>query len=398
MANTREGSINEEATGETITRGEFRQFQQETQQILRDLQQAIAALLPREPYHGVAGLHQECQERDHRGYDRGPVHPHRPQSMRMRAVKMKPMPMKFLVVGVIKEVVVRGVVTKENHDQGGRMVGNFESRDYRMKMDLPSFNGNLQIEGFLDWIIEVERFFEYMEIPEEKQVKLGVRTSEAYTEEFYRLSARATNLPESEDQQIARFVNGLRVAIRDQSQPVTNSGSQTKAVTTGSTTRQGGNPNPYAKVSGDKCYRCGEPGHRSNTCPKRATVNLVEPVPEEEDGGDDEGDVDPYSYDPNEFQDDEEGEYLGRSLVIQKLLLTPKRVDSSQRPQESFEDGVPSTSGNDKKVVLSPLKESSVPKVPKEEGKSSVLLVYNEDEVRQRLEASNAKYKDTVAK
>ncbi|GFZ06429.1 hypothetical protein Acr_18g0005990 [Actinidia rufa] len=133
------------------------------------------------------------------------------------------------------------------------------------------------------------------------------------------------------------------------SQPVTNSGSQTKAVTTGSTTRQGGNPNPYAKASGVKCYRCGKPRHRSNTCPKRATVNLVEPVPKEEDGGDDEGDADPYSYDPNEFQDDEKGEYLGRSL-------------------------------NDRKVVLGPLKESSVPKVPKEEGKSSILLVHNEDE------------------
>ncbi|GFY83092.1 hypothetical protein Acr_02g0013320 [Actinidia rufa] len=184
-----------------------------------------------------------------------------PQSMRIRAVKMKPTPMKFLVGGVIKEVVVGGVVAK------------------------------------------------------------GIMIKEV---------------------------------------PVTNSGSQTKAVTTGSTTHQGGNPNPYAKVSGDKCYRCGEPGHRSNTCPKRATVNLVEPVPKEEDGGDNEGEADPYSYDPNEFQDDEEGEYLGRSLVIQKLLLTPKR--------------------NDRKVVLGPLKESSVPKVPKEEGKSSVLLVHNEDE------------------
>ncbi|GFZ20588.1 hypothetical protein Acr_28g0012930 [Actinidia rufa] len=78
MANTREGSVNKEATVKPITRGEFRQFQQETQQILRDLQQAIAALLPREPCRGVAELHQERQERDHRGHDRGPIHPNRP--------------------------------------------------------------------------------------------------------------------------------------------------------------------------------------------------------------------------------------------------------------------------------------------------------------------------------
>ncbi|GFZ14720.1 hypothetical protein Acr_24g0009100 [Actinidia rufa] len=273
-----------------------------------------------------------------------------PQSMRMRAVKMKPMPMKFFGGGHDQGGRGQRGRGQGNHGQGGRMFGNFESRDYRMKMDLPSFNGNI------------------------KSVGRGFKPVRPIRRSFYRLSAR-NNLPESEDQQIARFVNGLRVAIRDQvslqtlyslneavtlakkvesqqnrtnirsqfsnrgkqpvpspqSQLVTNSGSQTKAVTTGSTTHQGGNPNPYAKASGDKCYRCGEPGHRSNTCPKRATVNLVEPVPEEEDGGDDEGDVDPYSYDPNEFQDDEEGEYLGRSLVIQKLLLIPKRVDSSQR-------------------------------------------------------------------
>ncbi|GFS31893.1 hypothetical protein Acr_00g0019800 [Actinidia rufa] len=240
-----------------------------------------------------------------------------PQSMRMRAVKMKPMPMKFLVVGVIKEVVVRGVVAK------------------------------------------------------------GIMIKEV-----------------------------------------------TKAVTTGSTTRQGGNPNPYAKASGDKGYRCGEPGYRSNTCPKRATVNLVE-LPEEEDGGDDEGDADPYSYDPNEFQNDKESEYLGRSLVIQKLLLTPKKVDSSQRHKifrgrctinkrvcdliidSGSGENIASKSlvtklglktenhpdpytiswikkgvevKNDRKIVLDLLKESSVLKVPKEEGKSSVLLVHNEDE------------------
>ena len=34
--------------------------------------------------------------------------------------------------------------------------------------------------------------------------------------------------------------------------------------------------------------------------------------------------VDPYAYDPNEVQEDEEGMPLRRSLVIQRLLLTPR--------------------------------------------------------------------------
>ena len=33
-------------------------------------------------------------------------------------------------------------------------------------------------------------------------------------------------------------------------------------------------------------------------------------------------DANPYAYDPNEVQEDEDGMPLGRSLVIQRLLLT----------------------------------------------------------------------------
>ncbi|GFY91568.1 hypothetical protein Acr_07g0017640 [Actinidia rufa] len=121
MANTREGSINEETTGETITRGEFRQFQQETQQILRDLQQAIAALLPREPYHGVAGLHQECQERDHRGYDRGPIHPNRPPVYEDESSEDEAYAHEVFGGGRDQEGRGQRGHGQGNHDQGGRM-------------------------------------------------------------------------------------------------------------------------------------------------------------------------------------------------------------------------------------------------------------------------------------
>lgn len=39
---------------------------------------------------------------------------------------------------------------------------------YKINDDLIYFYGRMHIEGFLDWIAQIENFFEHKEIPQEK--------------------------------------------------------------------------------------------------------------------------------------------------------------------------------------------------------------------------------------
>ena len=44
--------------------------------------------------------------------------------------------------------------------------------DYKLKVDISLFDGTMGVEEFLDWQIDVDRFFDVMSVPESKQVKM----------------------------------------------------------------------------------------------------------------------------------------------------------------------------------------------------------------------------------
>ena len=55
---------------------------------------------------------------------------------------------------------------------GAIMVYERDNGDFKLKVDIPFFSGNLNIEDFIDWIAEIDKFFDYMEVSEENRVKL----------------------------------------------------------------------------------------------------------------------------------------------------------------------------------------------------------------------------------
>ncbi|XP_052199551.1 uncharacterized protein LOC127806360 [Diospyros lotus] len=235
-------------------------------------------------------------------------------------------------------------------------------------------------------MVEVERFVEIMEVPEEKIVKMvafrlkstaaGNRSVSDYTHEFMKLVER-NNLIESENQKVAMYINGLKIALQDKiglqnlwtlqeainmalkaemigveraatnyrraatpiEQPLNNAIDKGKAIDSSSSSQnkaniEGGNTkfanrgigrlppqreNPYARPSVDICYRCRKSRHCSNNCPERRQANLVEreAFSEVEEKVADEGD-----YDGVEFSVEEGLERL--NLVLQRVLLSLK--------------------------------------------------------------------------
>ncbi|PKU80524.1 RNA-directed DNA polymerase [Dendrobium catenatum] len=319
------------------------------------------------------------------------------------------------------------------------VVRNQRPGEFKIKIDVPFFDGHLHIEDYLDWEKAVENFFEYMEIEPDKQVKYvacrlrggasawwaqtlqtrqregrgrvrgwhrmkqllraqflptdfeqilymryqhctqGHRSVSEYTEEFNALSAR-NNLNESNTQLVARYIGGLKDSIQEKlelnavwslpqavnlafkvemqqsRQSKSNtirrqwqdpaSGSSkitphstksgqppllpTPATTPANTTadprlsvkpRLQGKDNPYAKPSTLKCFRCFQPGHKSNECPQRPQAHLAD--------GSDREDLENAEEEETDDVVADDGEPL--ICILEKLLLAPRQNINSQR-------------------------------------------------------------------
>ena len=94
-------------------------------------------------------------------------------------------------------------------------------------------------------------------------------------------------------------------------------------VTAPSTTASKSKKNPYIKPDIGKYYRCEEPEHKSNKCPKRKQVNIMDYRDEGEGVVIEEGSDSDFA--------EEHGDPI--ACVVQKLLCNQKVPNTTQRHQ-----------------------------------------------------------------
>ncbi|KAF2294667.1 hypothetical protein GH714_014694 [Hevea brasiliensis] len=195
-------------------------------------------------------------------------------------------------------------------------------------MDTPTFNRDLDIKGFLDWLTKVDHFVEYATILEEQKVKLVASQLKGGAS---KLSLKAEIVIKQEpfgrygDNKFAIEKEKGKTTQRASNLCGTNTKkSSNKAPTIGGSKGTNSNApktsNPYAKPAAIKCHRCNEVGHHSNEYPKRKSINIVEREPEDEE----EEFCGPDGDDVEEEYEQEEGVY-----VVRKLMLSPKVKDNT---------------------------------------------------------------------
>ncbi|KAH9667915.1 Endonuclease [Citrus sinensis] len=250
---------------------------------------------------------------------------------------------------------------------------------FDFKVEIPEFEGRMQLDEFVDWLNTVERIFEYRDVPEDRKVKLiaiklkkqdiylkfhNFRKKELsvedYTAEFDNLMMKC-DLVEAEEHTIARYLGGLKpeignvvqlqpywtysdvcrlaLKVKKQQKNARGGGIQFTVCDvnrgSGSISKHNSGSNSTAKkitrndigegskhrasssnASSRQCFKCHGYGHIASECPNRKVVALVEEESDDKDAEDHEN--------PSVEKDVEDREVTyaddGNSLVIQKSL------------------------------------------------------------------------------
>ncbi|XP_038678354.1 uncharacterized protein LOC119979794 [Tripterygium wilfordii] len=321
--------------------------------------------------------------------------------------------------GSVSCIMVRG----RGVGRGGRGGRRFPAEEVYDHRGTHKMSGGLHAEVFIDWLNEIERIFEFKEVPEEAKFKLvamklkgrasawweqlkrtrerqrkprivdwekmkcklrenflplgyaeslfqrlqnlkqSTRQVDDYTEEFYQLVAR-NDMNESDEQLVTRYIGGLRLEIQDAlslytictvfeayqraltvekqlsrtisrqaSCGVDHNASNSRSGPSRGTEQavpvpqvhpQNAASLPQVAGTGFKCFKCGEPGHKSSDCRKATSCVgknlLVEGEYDDSENYNLEGPI----FDEENLETeiiDGDGHV---NLVIRKSLLIPK--------------------------------------------------------------------------
>ncbi|CAN0837960.1 hypothetical protein LINGRAHAP2_LOCUS1944, partial [Linum grandiflorum] len=317
-------------------------------------------------------------------------------------------------------------------DQGG---GNQQKHnDYRVKTDIPLFYGTMRVDEFLDWLVDVDRFFDLMGVPENKQVKMvaiqlksiaaswwdklvfqrqcqrkaPIRTwrrmkqlmldrflPNDYEKILYKMYVNCVQGRMSVTEyttEVMRYINGLKGSIQEHMRLQTvwtitdastlalkvelmekspknfssikrfppqeysdvaidkekdvgpnepNNTESTSGVSI-SNPNKGMNPkpaNPYARPTSDKCLCCGGQSHKSDVCPSRRTIAILNEESGENGGNEDAG---------VEFTE----EYQEDIIVINQTEISQVAMIEQEIPEEIEQVVVPITDKHEEEEIF----------------------------------------------